>query len=135
MRKFSDTSTTWWYDQTVLEVTGASSAKQTKPDTQQPKEQAIIGRAKMFHLCLVMITQLSRSPTLARTTTRRFSANPNEHVETSDVDQALLVATSLLQPASERGAGMPTSPSPVDLERRLSSLRLGSASEGPGEPL
>jgi len=44
---------------------------------------------------------------------------------------------SPLQPASEHGAGSmrPAPPSHVDVERRLSSLRLGTASDGPGDAL
>lgn len=102
--------TTWWYDQSVLVVTGMSSSGRNGAGEQDreneaaaAKEQegdaALVARARMFHLCLTTITKLGKTPALARTTTRRFSANPVESVQEGETDTALLIATALLQPA------------------------------------
>lgn len=91
---------TWWYDQAALVVTGAAS--RSRADTARKEEEAhevaVVARARMFHVCLVTITALGKEPSLARTTTRRFSASPAESVQEGETDTALLLATSLLQP-------------------------------------
>ena len=96
-----DAPSTWWYDQAALVVTGAASRSRDgkAKKEEDAKEAAVVARARMFHLCLVTITALGKEPSLERTTTRRFSANPAESVQEGETDTALLFATSLLQPA------------------------------------
>jgi len=95
---------TWWYDQAALVVTGGPSRSRdanvrAREEEAAKDEAAVVARARMFHLCLVTITTLGKTPALARTTTRRFSASPGESVQEGETDTALLLATSLLQPA------------------------------------
>ena len=96
-----DAPSTWWYNQAALVVTVAASGSRDDKakNEEKAKEAAVVARARMFHLCLVTITALGKEPSLERTTTRRFAANPAERVQQGATDTALLSATSLLQPA------------------------------------
>lgn len=96
----------WWYDQAVLvAVDGRGQSyrsKKRKPDEPPAAGAALVARARMFHLCVVVIIHLGMTPTLARTTTHRFvRQNPlgsNTTVELGDTDAALLLATQTFQP-------------------------------------